>query len=98
MHAVVGLRSEESRRPGGSMGTPKLPLRLGTTGIALAVCLAVPAFAQVTGMTVRRDVHHDVSPPLREMIKNVPPPSLERHEAEPVRPIPLPPGLTLGEE
>jgi hypothetical protein len=40
------------------------------------------------------DVHHDVSPPLRDLIRTAPPPSLERHEAEPVRRIPLPPGLS----
>ncbi|MBI3474167.1 MAG: hypothetical protein HY010_00405 [Acidobacteria bacterium] len=44
-------------------------------------------------MTVRREVQRDVSPPLREMIKLMPPPSLARHEAEPARRIPLPPGL-----
>src|SRR5882762_5202774 len=49
-------------------------------------------------MTVRRNVHHDVSAPLREMILHAPPPSLEKHEAEPVRRIPLPPGLTQIEE
>jgi hypothetical protein len=50
------------------------------------------------GFTVRYDVHHDVSPPLRDMINNAPPPSLERHEAEPARQIPLPPGLSKLEE
>jgi hypothetical protein len=44
-------------------------------------------------MTIRREVQRDVSPPLREMIKLMPPPSLVRHEAEPARRIPLPPGL-----
>ena len=44
--------------------------------------------------TVRFDVHRDVSPPLRDLIRNAPPPSLERQEAEPVRRIPLPPGLS----
>src|SRR5438128_1400840 len=54
--------------------------------------------AQVQGPTVRRDVHHDVSPPLRDLIKLAPPPSLVKHEAEPVRRIPLPPGLSQLEE
>jgi hypothetical protein len=49
-------------------------------------------------MTVRRDVHRDVSAPLTEMILHAPPPSLVKHEAEPVRRIPLPPGLTQLEE
>jgi hypothetical protein len=61
----------------------------------LSSCIA--SFAQ-SRMTVRRDVHRDVSPPLREMILHAPPPSLEKHEAEPVRRIPLPPGLTQAEE
>src|SRR6202163_4703270 len=61
----------------------------------LSSCIA--SFAQ-SRMTVRRDVHRDVSPPLREMILHAPPPSLEKHEAEPVRRIPLPPGLTQLEE
>src|SRR6266852_1572286 len=46
-------------------------------------------------MTVRREVQRDVSPPLREMIKLMPPPSSVRHEAQPVRRIPLPPGLGI---
>ncbi len=61
----------------------------------LSSCIA--GFAQ-SRMTVRRDVHRDVSAPLREMILHAPPPSLEKHEAEPVRRIPLPPGLTQLEE
>jgi hypothetical protein len=90
-----------------------MPTPSRTTGrrIALAVILlltfAVPplvptAFAQSTTSTgpttVRRDVHHDVSPPLSEMIRNAPPPSLERREVEPLKRIPLPPGLTPLEE
>ena len=61
----------------------------------LSSCIA--SFAQ-SRMTVRRDVHRDVSAPLREMILHAPPPSLEKHEAQPVRRIPLPPGLTQLEE
>ncbi len=61
----------------------------------LSSCIA--GFAQ-SRMTVRRDVHRDVSAPLREMILQAPPPSLEKHEAEPVRRIPLPPGLTQQED
>jgi hypothetical protein len=44
-------------------------------------------------ITVRRDIHHDVSPPLRDLIRKAPPPSLERREVEPLLRIPLPPGL-----
>jgi hypothetical protein len=61
----------------------------------LSSCIA--GFTQ-SRMTVRRDVHRDVSPPLREMILHAPPPSLEKKEAEPVRRIPLPPGLTQQED
>src|SRR5882757_11402093 len=59
-------------------------------GLVLSCCLN--GFAQ-SRMTVRREVQRDVSPPLREMIKLMPPPSLVRREAEPARRIPLPPGL-----
>jgi len=49
-------------------------------------------------MTVRREVHRDVSPPLRDMIKVTPRPTRDKHEAEPVRRIPQPPGLSTLEE
>ncbi len=66
---------------------------------ALSLVLAATMSAQnLSGPTVRCDVHHDVSPPLRDLIRNAPPPSLELHEAEPVRHIPLPPGLPKLEE
>jgi hypothetical protein len=61
----------------------------------LSSCIAGLAQSR---MTVRRNVHRDVSAPLREMILHAPPPSLEKHEAEPVRRIPLPPGLTQQED
>ncbi len=63
---------------------------------ALLFCFVVPMMAQnsIGPTTVRHDVHHDVSPPLRDMMAAAPPPSLVRHEAEPMRRIPLPPGLT----
>jgi hypothetical protein len=57
----------------------------------------LPGLAQ-SRMTVRRDIHRDVSAPLSEMILHAPPPSLVRHEAQPVRRIPLPPGLAQLEE
>ena len=63
----------------------------------LILCSCLPVFAQST-MTVRHQMHHDVSAPLLELMKNAPPPSLTKHEAEPLRRIPLPPGLTQGEE
>ena len=65
----------------------------------LLLSLTLPLTAQTGPTTVRRDVHHDVSPPLRDLIKAAPPASLVRHEAEPMRRIPLPPGLsTLAED
>jgi len=58
----------------------------------LILCSCLPSLAQ-SGMTVRRQVHHDVSAPLSEMMKTAPAASSVRHEAEPMRRIPLPPGL-----
>jgi hypothetical protein len=71
--------------------------------LSLAVPLLVPsALAQSTAQsgptTIRRDIHHDVSPPLSEMIKYAPPPSLVRKEVEPLKRIPLPPGLSRIQE
>jgi len=63
--------------------------------LVLSSCIAASAQSR---MTVRRNVHRDVSAPLREMILHAPPPSLEKKEAEPVRRIPLPPGLTQQED
>jgi Bacterial Ig domain/Abnormal spindle-like microcephaly-assoc'd, ASPM-SPD-2-Hydin len=50
--------------------------------------------------TIRQNVHHDVSLPLSEMIKNAPPVTdLAHHEVEPMKRVPLPPGLsTLTED
>jgi hypothetical protein len=75
--------------------------------LSLALPLLVPsAFAQSGAQssassgptTIRRDIHHDTSPPLGEMIRNAPPPSLERREVEPLKRIPLPPGLSQNQE
>jgi hypothetical protein len=71
--------------------------------LSLAVPLLVPSvLAQSTAQsgptTIRRDIHHDVSPPLSEMIKYAPPPSLVRKEVEPLKRIPLPPGLSRIQE
>jgi hypothetical protein len=65
---------------------------------ALLFCLSLPALAQSGPTTVRRDVHHDLSPALREMIRHAPPPSLERRPVEPMKLIPLPPGLVRFQE
>jgi hypothetical protein len=45
-------------------------------------------------MTVRVEEHRDVSAPLRDMIAAAPRQAMVVHEAEPVRRIPVPPGLT----
>src|SRR5215510_375672 len=49
----------------------------------------------ITGMTVRGEVHHDISPPLRDLPIIVPAVDLF-HEAEPVRLLPLGPGFKPG--
>src|SRR5258708_22173288 len=83
--------------------------RASASRLALAVILfslVVPTlvesvFAQTTQTgptTVRTNVHHDTSPPLLEMMKNAPPPSLERRPVEPMKLIPLPPGLAQPQE
>jgi len=79
-----------------------LKRRCAAARIALSVIVvlgfALPLIAQSGPTTVRRDVHHDVSPPLSEMIKHAPPPSLERREVEPMKLIPLPPGMDQPQE
>ncbi len=75
-----------------NISRPRLALK------ALLFCLSLPALAQSGPTTVRRDVHHDLSPALREMIRHSPPPSLERRPVEPMKLIPLPPGLVRFQE
>src|SRR5215472_6916895 len=74
------------------------PLRI-LPGALLFCWFALPLLPQVainspsvTGMTVRAEVHHDVSLPLRDMPVITPPISF-LHEAEPVRLLPLRPGF-----
>src|SRR5450755_5156757 len=80
-----------------NMSTPN-PVIVQRLALAVMLSLTVSLFAQSGPTTVRRDVHHDVSQPLSEMIKHAPPPSLERKEVEPMRLIPLPPGLAEPQE
>ncbi len=66
------------------------------SNLVLLFCMPLAA-QQVVGPLVFQDVHHDVSPPMRDM------PTINaaanaatghvKHEAEPLRRIPLPPGM-----
>jgi hypothetical protein len=58
--------------------------------LAALLGLAHTASAQV--MSVHKELHHNVSPAVRDLPK-IKPGKVTRHEAEPVRSIPLPPGL-----
>src|ERR1700757_704501 len=62
-------------------------------GVGLSLLYPFSLTAQ-SSMTVRGEEHHDVSQPLRDLIRGAPPQPRAVREAEPVRPIPLPPGLT----
>jgi hypothetical protein len=69
---------------------------MSIAAVTLLAGSAVPASAQNLHPVLRWNVKHDVSAPLSEMIKNAPKASaaaLLKHEAEPVRRIPLPPGM-----
>ncbi len=79
------------------LGRKSPSLRHAVVLACLSLSCYLSGFAQ-SRMTVRREVHRDLSPPLREMIKVTPRPSRVKHEAEPVRRIPLPPGLSVLEE
>ena len=63
--------------------------------LVILTLLPLPLLAQ-TGRgptTIRRDVHHDISPTLVEMMRNARPISHGKLEAEPARRIPLPSGF-----
>jgi Bacterial Ig-like domain (group 3)/Divergent InlB B-repeat domain len=62
-------------------------------GVGLSLLYPFSLTAQ-SSMTVRGEEHHDVSQPLRDLIRVAPPQPRAVREAEPVRRIPLPPGLT----
>ena len=79
------------------LGRKSASLRQAVVLASLSLSFCLSGLAQ-SRMTVRREVHRDVSPPLREMIKLTPKPSLAKHEAEPARRIPLPPGLSILED
>src|ERR1039457_7234025 len=68
-------------------------------GVIFGFAATISAQVMQGPTTIRQSVHHDVSLPLSEMIKNAPAPDLTVHEVEPMKRIPLPPGLsTLIEE
>src|ERR1700691_2113451 len=81
-------------RSNGMPHTRFFPVR-GILVLILSGILPVALLAQAGRgpSIVRRDLHHDVSPPLADMIRNVHPVSHGKLEAEPRRGIPLPPGL-----
>jgi hypothetical protein len=64
----------------------------------LALVFTLAAHAQTASPTVRRDLHHDVSLPLIDMIRSARPEPYRQHEAEPRRGIPLPQGLAPLQE
>jgi len=69
---------------------------VGTVLLLIVPCICSAALSAQTNarpLTIRSDVHHDVSPPLREMVRNAVPGAHEEQEAEPARRIPLPLGL-----
>src|SRR5262245_40733233 len=74
------------------LSSSKLSCRLHILiALMMALCFAHAAVGQT--LVVRTDVHHDVSPPLRDLIKQAQPAEQEQREAEEVKLIPLPPGF-----
>src|SRR4030081_3359901 len=65
---------------------------------SLLLLFCLPLLAQSGPTPVSPNVPHDVSLPLSEMIRHAPPPSLTRRPVEPMRRIPLPPGLDQLQE
>ncbi|HEV2963125.1 MAG TPA: hypothetical protein VG649_14945, partial [Candidatus Angelobacter sp.] len=59
--------------------------------VALFLGFALPSHGQV--LITRQDVRHDVSPPLRDLVKTTQPPESTPREAEQLRLIPLPDGF-----
>ncbi|HEY4934711.1 MAG TPA: choice-of-anchor D domain-containing protein [Terriglobales bacterium] len=70
----------------------------GLLGLVLVLTLTLSAQVPQGPTTIRQSVHHDVSLPLTEMVKNAPAPVLARREVEPMKRIPLPPGLSRLQE
>src|ERR1700737_4519736 len=73
-------------------------VRRSALAASLLLLFALPLLAQSGPPPGRRDVPPDVSLPLSELIRHAPPPSLTRRPVEPLRRIPLPPGLEQFQE
>src|SRR5215471_5517927 len=70
----------------------KLDMRLAALVMLAVLFSAVfccTSAAQGPPIVVRREMRHDVSPPLRDLMKNAPPVPQIQEEAEPVKLIPL---------
>ena len=101
VNGISALLRDAGTVPGevGMLNTTRYPVR-AIFSFLLCSVLAIAGLAQVQNSptTVRRDLHHDVSPPLIDMMRNFRPEPYEQHEAEPRRAIPLPPGLQSLQE
>jgi hypothetical protein len=83
----------------GMSKTTRFPVR-AILSLLLCTFLSIAGLAQVQSgpSTVRRDLHHDLSLPLIDMMRSFKPAPYQQHEAEPARSIPLPAGLQRLEE
>ncbi len=71
-------------------------LSIGTL-VAVTLLFGATSSAQNQSHPVLRwNVKHDVSAPLSQMIQQAPKRAIVKHEAEPVRRIPLPPGMSAA--
>ena len=75
---------------------PRFPMWLALGLAILCLCLASPVSAQI--MTVRQNVHHDVSPAVRDLPTITSHTLRPPHEAEPARRIPMPANLKAASE
>lgn len=68
-----------------------------TVLLAAFFVLSVTSYAQLMQgpTTIRYSVHNDISQPLSVMAQHAPPGDLSMHEAEPLKRVPLPAGLSL---
>src|SRR6516165_8007330 len=62
--------------------------------VLFAFALTTSAQVMQGPTTIRQSVHNDLSLPLRVLAQQAPPPGSTINEAEPVKRVPLPPGLT----